>query len=71
MDHIGAAILLAQPVVDRPGVQQQGSAIAQRVGGLQQRVGGKIGNDEAVAAGERRRRLGDILALLEPDLFQR
>ena len=71
MDHIGAAILLAQPVVDRAGVQQHGSAIAQRVGGLQQRVGGKIGDDEAVAAGERRCRLGDIVTVLEPNLFQR
>ena len=70
MDHIGAAILLAQPVVDRSGVEQNGSAIAQRVGGLQQRVRRKIGDDEAVAAGERHRRLGGILAILEPDLFQ-
>ena len=34
MDHIGAAILLAQPVVDRAGVQQHGLAIAQRIGRL-------------------------------------
>ena len=70
MDYIGAAILLAQPVVDRSGVQQHGSAIAKRVGGLQQRVRREIGDDEAVAAGERRRRLGDVLAILEPNFFQ-
>ena len=38
MDDIGAAILLAQPVVDRAGIEQHGAAIAQRVGGLQQRI---------------------------------
>ena len=71
MDHIGAAILLAQPVVDRAGIEQHGSAIAERVGGLQQRVRGKIGDDEAVMAGERRCRLGDVVIVLEADLLQR
>ena len=71
MDDIGAAIGFAQPVVDRSGVQQHGSALAQRIGGLQQLVRGQVGDDEAVAAGERRRCLGDIVAVLEPNFFQR
>jgi hypothetical protein len=70
MDHIGAAILFAQPVVDRSGVQQHGFAIAERVGGLQQPICWEIGNDKTVAAGERHRCLDDVLALLEPDLFE-
>src|SRR5947199_361937 len=65
-----AAVLLAQPVVDRSDVQQHGPAIAECVGGRQQRVRGKSGNDKAVAPGERRCRPGDILAPPEPDLFQ-
>jgi hypothetical protein len=35
MDDIGAAILLAQPVVDGAGIQQQRAAIAERVGCFQ------------------------------------
>ena len=50
MDDVGAAVLLAQPVVDRAGIQQQRPAIAERVGGLQQLVGRKVGDDEAVCA---------------------
>ncbi len=49
MNHIGAAIVLAQPVVGRAGVEQQRVARRQRVGGAQQIVGGKIGDDEAGA----------------------
>ena len=70
MDHIGAAILLAQPVVDRAGIEQHGPAIAQRIGRLQQRVGRQIGDDEAIAVGEGGCGLGDILAILEPNLLQ-
>jgi hypothetical protein len=71
MDHVGPAILLAQAIVDRAGVEQHGSAIADCVGGLQQRVGGEIGNDEAdLAIGERGRRLGCVVAVLQPKLFQ-
>ena len=44
--------------------------VAERVGSLQQRLGRKIGDDEAIAAGEGRCRLGDILAILEPDFLQ-
>ena len=53
MDDVGAAILLAQPVVDRAGIEQHGAAIAQRIGDLQQLVRRKIGNDEAVMLGKR------------------
>ena len=35
MDHIGATVLLAQPIVDRASIQQQRPAIAKRVGRLQ------------------------------------
>ena len=60
-----------RPVVDRAGIEQHGSAIADRVGGLQQRIRGKIGDDEAdVAIGERNRRLGRVVAVLEPNFFQ-
>ena len=70
MDQVGAAIDLAQPVVDRAGVEQHGSAITQRVGNLQQRVGGQVGNDVAVTVGQRRRRLDGIVAIAKPNLFQ-
>ena len=70
MDHIGAAILLAEPVVGRAGVQQHGSAITQRVGNFQQRIRRKVGDDEAIAAGEVRCRLGGVLTVLEPDFLQ-
>ena len=71
MDHVGAAILLAQPVVDGAGVQQQRPAIAERIGCLQQIVRRKVGNDEAVARGKRRCGFCDVVILLEPDFFQR
>ena len=51
-------------------IQQHGSAITKRVGGLQQRIRREIGNDVAVAAGEFSRRLGDIVTFLETKLFQ-
>jgi hypothetical protein len=47
------------------------AAIAQRVGRLQQRIRRQIGNDEAVVLAQRRGRLGDIVAILEPDFLQR
>ena len=50
MDHIGAAVFLAQPIVDRSGVEQHDSAVAHGIGGLQQRIRRKIGNDEADVA---------------------
>ena len=71
MDHVGAAILLAQPVVDRAGIQQQRSAIAKRVGGLQQIVRRKVGNDEAGARGKRCCGLRDVFIVPEPDFLQR
>ena len=71
MDHVGAAILFAQAIVDRAGVKYHGSAVADRVGGLQQRIRGEIGNDETdVAIGECNRRLGCVVAVLQPNLFQ-
>src|SRR4051794_28169874 len=70
MDHIGPAILLAQPIVDRANVQQHGSTIAKRVGRLQQRVRWQIGNDVAVAAGKFGRRLYDVVTVLETKLFE-
>src|SRR5262249_37223015 len=71
MDHIGAAILLAQPIVDRSRIEENGSAIAQCVGSFQQRIRGKIGDDEAVAASELRRRLAGVVTFLEPELLQK
>ena len=72
MDHIGAAVFLAQAIVDRSGIEQNSSAIAHGIGGLQQGIRGKIGDDETdVAIGERNGRLGCVVAVLEPDLLQR
>ena len=71
MDQIGAAVLFAQAVVDRAGVEQHGAAIAQGIGDNKEFVGGQIENDEAVAFGERIRRLCDVVALLEPHLGER
>jgi hypothetical protein len=71
MDHVGPAILLAQSVVDGACVEHHGSAIAYRIGGLQECIRGKIGDDEAnVAVGQRNGRFGRVVTILEPNLFQ-
>ena len=71
MDDIGATILLAQAVVDGAGIKQNGAAIPQRIGNLQQFVRRQVRDDEAVMVGERIGRRGDIVALLELHFRQR
>ena len=52
MDHIGAAVLLAQTVVGRAGVEHQRACGARRVGDRENLGGGKIDDEKAHAVGE-------------------
>ena len=70
MDDVVAAVLLAQPVVDRTGIEQHGAAIAQGVGNLEQCIGRQVGDDKTVARGEIGRGLGDVVAVLDLDLIE-
>ena len=71
VDHVGPAILFAQSIIDRAGIEQCGSPVPEGVGNLQQRVRRQIGNDKTdVSVGERDRRLGCVIAFLESNFFQ-
>ena len=50
MDHVGPAVLLAQPVVARADVEEKQAALACGVGGLEQHLRGKVGDDQRDAA---------------------
>ena len=66
MDHVGAAILLAQPVVVRAGIEEKQAALASGVGGLEQHLRGKVGDDQRDAAiGKLRHRRCGIVAAFE------
>ena len=71
VDDVGAAVLLAQPVVDRADVEEEKAARAARIGRLEQRVRRQIGDDERDAALRNGRNGGrGIVLVLEPRLLQ-
>ena len=69
MDHVGAAILLAQSVVERARIEEEKGAL--RICRLEQRIGRQIGDDNRDAApGQRRDRGRGIVALLKSHLLK-
>ena len=72
MDDVGAAILLAQAVVGRSGVEDERALVLGGVGDLEQRVGRQIGDQVAHALVEKRPRRGDrIVVRSELDVLDR
>lgn len=53
VDHIGPAILLAERIVERSGVEDQDTLAFGGIGDLEKGGGGEIGDDELVAAGQK------------------
>ena len=72
MNDIGAAIILTQPFVGCADVEEEQAARSPGVGGLQQGVGGKIGqHDRDAAIGQRGDGGGRVVAILELDVLER
>ena len=72
LDHIAAAVLLAQPVIRRAGIEEQEATRAAGIGRLEQHVGGQIGDDERDAAiGKLRHRGGGIVPACEAHRLDR
>ena len=72
MDDVGAAILLAQAVVGRPGVEDQRALILGGVGDLEKRVGRQIDDQVAHALVEERlRRRERVVVRGELDVLDR
>jgi len=71
VDHVGAAIVLAQPVVDRPRIEEDEIAPASRLGGLEQHIGWKIQNEKRNAAiGELQDDVGRVGSVLDAHLLK-
>src|SRR5215210_7314559 len=71
MDYVGPAILLAQTIIDRTGIKHYDSPATNCVGSRQQRVGGKVGDDEAdILVGQGDGCLGRLLSVIKAKLQQ-
>ena len=72
MNDVGAAVLLAQSIVERADIEEQKLACGTCVGSLEQRVRRQIDDHQRYAAfRQRHRRSHGIGASLESDIFQR
>ncbi len=72
VDHIAAAILLAQAVVGRPCIQEDRAAVPDRVRRFQHGVGRQVRDDECdLATGEGACRGGRIFIALQANLIER
>jgi len=72
MDHIGAAIFLTQPIIDRPGIEEQKVALPSDLSHFEQHIGGKVDNEKRDALiGELHNDIGWIGSGFDPCLLQR
>jgi hypothetical protein len=55
VEHVGAAILLAQSVVERARIEYDYAALTHRIGDLELRIGRQVGDDQRDAALDHRR----------------
>ena len=67
MEHVGAAVVQAQPVVRGAGIEQQRVGGFRQIGQRQNLIGVQIQDEEAPAAGERLLERGDQIAALRHD----